>query len=310
MLTQHAPVLFEETLALLAPRPGARYIDCTVNAGGHAAGVLARSSPDGRLLGLDADPAAVERATRRLALYRDRVTLRQANFRQLAGCAEEAGFTGAAGVLFDLGLSSDSLETSGRGFSFQRDEPLDMRFDPTSGLTAAELLAGSSEADLRALLRDYGEEPAAGRLARAIVTARRTAPIESTRQLTAIVERAVGRPRGRTHPATRTFQALRIAVNDELNSLELALSQALAVLDHGGRLVVIAFHSLEDRIVKRFLARESGRVCNCPPGLPVCVCRQAPRLRTLTRKPTVPTASEVASNPRARSARVRAAERV
>lgn len=306
---QHQPVLFEEVMALVAPRAGERYVDCTVGGGGHAEGLLARSAPDGQLLGLDADPAALARTRERLAPYGARVRLVHANFRDLARVAAEVGWQYADGIVFDLGVSSYSLEASERGFSFRRDEPLDMRFDPTRGSTAAELVAGSTEADLRALLQRYGEEPAAGRLARAIVRAREAAPLRTTGQLVAVIERVLGPARGRIHPATRTFQALRIAVNDELRSLEVALVQAVDLLAAGGRLAVISFHSLEDRIVKRFLRAESGQ-CRCPPGLPVCVCGATARLRILTRRAIRPSEAEVERNPRARSARLRGALRL
>jgi 16S rRNA (cytosine1402-N4)-methyltransferase len=308
--TQHLPVLYEQALALLDPRPGERYIDCTVGGGGHAEGVLARSSPDGQLLGLDADPAALARVQARLVPFGDRVRLCHANFRELGRCAGEAGWDSADGILFDLGLSSDTLEVSGRGFSFRRDEPLDMRFDPMAGEPATALLADSTEAELRDVLRRYGEEPAAGRLARALVRARSRAPLRTTGDLVAVVESVLGPPRGRAHPATRTFQALRIAVNDELGALQQALAEAVTLLGSGGRLVVVAFHSLEDRIVKQFLRAESSLECRCPPGLPVCVCARAPRLRLIARKPLVPAAAELARNPRARSAKLRAAERL
>ncbi|MBX5491473.1 MAG: 16S rRNA (cytosine(1402)-N(4))-methyltransferase RsmH [Chloroflexi bacterium] len=297
-------------MRLLAPRAEARYVDATVNGGGHAAGIMERSSPDGELLGLDADPDAIARARERLAGFGTRVHLVHANFRALAEVARAEGFDSVAGVLFDLGLSSDTLERSGRGFSFRRDEPLDMRYDPTTGITAAELLARSSERELRHLLRTYGEEPAAARIARAIVEARARTPLRTTGQLVAVIEGALGPARRRIHAATRTFQALRIAVNDELGSLQVALEQAVSLLARGGRLVVIAFHSLEDRLVKQFLRNESSSVCRCPPQLPVCVCGRAPRLAVLTRKPVVPTPAEVAANPRARSAKLRAAERL
>jgi len=310
LATQHSPVLYAETLAILAPRPGERYIDCTVGGGGHAEGVLLRSSPTGQLLGLDADPAALARVEERLAPFGSRVRLCHANFRDVGRCAAAARFAAVDGILFDLGLSSDTLEASGRGFSFRRDEPLDMRFDPTTGEPAAALLANSSEAALRDVLSRYGEEPAAGRLARALVGARERGPLRTTGDLLAVVERVLGPPRGRTHPATRTFQALRIAVNDELESLRLGLAAAVELLAPGGRLVVITFHSLEDRIVKQFLRTESGGECRCPPGLPVCVCARAPRLRLSTRKPIVPSEVEIARNPRARSAKLRAAERL
>jgi 16S rRNA (cytosine1402-N4)-methyltransferase len=308
-LVEHQPVLYEEVLALLAPSGGERYVDCTVNGGGHAEGLLARSAPDGRLLGLDADPAAIARAERRLERYAPRVHLMHANFRELARCAEAAGWDTVDGILLDLGFSSYSLEASERGFSFRRDEPLDMRFDPTRGITAAELLAGSTEADLRALLQRYGEEPGAGRVARAIVRARAVAPLQTSGQLAALVERVLGTKRGRIHPATRTFQALRIAVNDELGALDAALEQAVPLLASGGRLAVISFHSLEDRIVKRFLRAESGE-CRCPPGLPICVCGATARVALTTRRAVRPTAEEVERNPRARSARLRGAVRL
>jgi 16S rRNA (cytosine1402-N4)-methyltransferase len=308
--TVHASVLYDEVLTILAPRPGARYIDCTLGGGGHAEGVLRRSSPDGQLLGLDADPAALERVRARLAPYGARVRFCHANFRELERCARAAGFAAVDGILFDLGLSSDTLEVSGRGFSFRRDEPLDMRFDPTAGEPAAVLLADSTEAELRGVLQRYGEEPAAGRLARALVRARTQAPLHTTGDLVAVVEQVLGPPRGRAHPATRTFQALRIAVNDELASLQAALGEAVALLAPGGRLVVIAFHSLEDRIVKQFLRAESGGECTCPPGLPVCVCQRAPRLELITRRPVAPSETEITRNPRARSAKLRAAVRL
>ncbi len=310
LATRHVPVLQDEVLRCLAPHAGGRYIDCTVDGAGHAALVLERSGPDGQLLGLDADPAAIAAARARLAGWGARARLVHANFRDLAACARAEGFVPADGVLFDLGLSSDTLEQSGRGFSFQRDEPLDMRYDPTHGPTAAMLLARSSEATLCDIFARYGEERAASRLARAIVQRRQRAPLQTTRDLVAVVEAVLGPGRGRIHPATRVFQALRIAVNDELGALEAALPQAVDVLGPGGRLVVIAFHSLEDRIVKRFLQNEAGAVCHCPPGLPVCVCRREPRVRVLTPKPVTPAAAEVARNPRARSAKLRAAVRL
>ena len=308
--TRHQSVLYDEALAWLALRDGARYIDGTVNGGGHATGILERSSPGGQLLGLDADPAAIARAHTALAVFGARVRLRQANFRELEAVAGGEDFAPVDGILLDLGVSSDTFEQSGRGFSFRRDEPLDMRFDPTRGQTAADLLADSTEAELRTMLAQYGEEPAAGRLARALVGARAERPIESSGQLAALVERVLGRSHGRMHAATRTFQALRIAVNDELGSLKAVLPQAVALLARGGRLVVIAFHSLEDRIVKQFLRAESGGECRCPPRLPVCVCGRTARLALLTRKAVVPTAAEIAANPRARSAKLRAAERL
>ncbi len=296
----------------LAPRPGSLQIDGTLGGGGHAVRILEAIAPDGRLLGLDADPAAIERARRRLTAYGSRAVLRRANFEELATVAAECGFDPADGLLLDLGLSSDQLADDARGFSFRAAGALDMRFDPERGEPAAALLDRLDERALTALLRRYGEEPFAGRIARAIVQARTQAPIATAAELAEIVARAVpARPSGRryVHPATRVFQALRIAVNRELEALETALAAAVQVLRPGGRLVVLTYHSLEDRIVKRFIAAER-RGCVCPPELPVCVCGRAPRLQIVPGTPATPSADELASNPRARSARLRAAERL
>ncbi len=308
MRSVHIPVFLQAVLDGLRVRPGGRYVDGTVGGGGHAAHILELSAPDGRLLGLDRDAEAVAVARSRLADYADRVTLLHASFDRLAEVARAQGFVPVDGVLFDLGLSSLQLADPARGFSFSADGPLDMRFDPDSGgETAADLVNRLPEAELAALLRRYGEEPQARRIAEAIVAAR---PLHTTRELAAVVEQAVGGRRGRRiHPATRTFQALRIAVNDELATIERALPQAVEILAPGGRLVVIAFHSLEDRLVKRFMRRES-RDCICPPETPVCVCGHRATLRMVTRKPLRPSAEEVVANPRARSARLRVAERI
>lgn len=301
----HIPVLFQAVLDGLQVRSGGRYIDATVGGGGHAAGILAASSPGGCLLGLDRDPAALEVARVQLASYAGQVALVHGSFSHLAEIARVRSFVPVDGILFDFGLSSLQLADPTRGFAFMRDGPLDMRFDPTKeGLTAAALVNHYSLEELTALLYRYGEEKQARRIAGAIVAAR---PLHTTKELAATVERVVGR-RGRIHPATRTFQALRIAVNDELATLEAALPQAVEVLATGGRLAAISFHSLEDRPVKRFLRRES-RDCICPPEIPVCVCDHRATLRLVTRKPIRPTADEIAANPRARSARLRVAER-
>ena len=309
----HLPVLAEEVLAMLAPRSGSLQIDTTLGGGGHTERILEAANPDGRLLGLDADPAAIERVEQRLRpRFGDRLVLRQANFRELATVAPDAGFGAVDGCLFDLGLSSFQLADTERGFGFRAGGPLDMRFDTARGVPAAELLANLDAAELTALFRRYGEEPKAGRIARAIVEARREAPVATAEELAALVERvAPPNPRQprRTHPATRVFQALRIAVNEELEALEAGLAAAVDLLRPGGRLVVLSYHSLEDRIVKRFFAAER-RGCVCPPELPVCVCGRNPRLRLLTRKSLTPTPEEVATNPRSRSARLRAAERL
>jgi 16S rRNA (cytosine1402-N4)-methyltransferase len=271
------------------------------------------TNPVGRLLGLDADGAAIARVASRLEpRFGTRVVLRRANFRELATVAPEAGFAAVDGCLFDLGLSSFQLADTDRGFGFRAGGPLDMRFDATRGVPAAELLATLDATELTALFRRYGEEPRAPRIARAIVEARATAPIRTAEELAALVERVLPRnprqPR-RTHPATRVFQALRIAVNEELDALEAGLAAAMDLLRPGGRLVVLSYHSLEDRIVKRFFAAER-RGCICPPEVPVCVCGHSPRLRLVTSPSLAPGDEEIAANPRSRSARLRAAERL
>jgi 16S rRNA (cytosine1402-N4)-methyltransferase len=309
----HLPVLVDEVIEMLAPAAGSLHIDATLGGGGHTERILEAASPDGRLLGLDADPAAIARVEARLrARYGDRLVLRQANFRELASVAPSAGFPAVDGCLFDLGLSSYQLADRERGFGFRTGGPLDMRFDPSRGVPAAELLASLDQAELTALFRRYGEEPKAPRIARAIVDARRDAPVATAEELAALVERVVPpnpRVRRRTHPATRVFQALRIAVNEELEALQAGLAAALDLLRPGGRLVVLSYHSLEDRIVKRFFQAER-RGCVCPPELPVCVCGRNPRLRIVTSPSLTPSATEIDANPRARSARLRAAERL
>lgn len=300
----HVPVLYQEVLSFLDASRGGVFIDATVGGGGHAAGILAQAGARARLLGIDRDPAALEEAGRRLAPYGQRVALRHGSFARLAELAE--GFVPADGILFDLGLSSAQLADPLRGFSFSHDGPLDMRFDPTAGgPTAADLVNGLPVKELTQLLYRYGEERQARRIAEAIAAAR---PLTSTAELARLIEEAVGK-RERIHPATRTFQALRIAVNDELAMIEAALPQALDILAPGGRLVVISFHSLEDRLVKRFLQRES-RDCLCPPEAPLCTCGHTARLRLLTRKAVRPSEGETAANPRARSARLRAAQKI
>ena len=309
----HLPVLLDEVVTMLAPAPGSLQIDATLGGGGHAGRILEASTPDGRLLGLDADPAAIARVGARLGpRFGARLVLRQANFRELAEVAPSAGFGAVDGLLFDLGLSSFQLADRERGFGIRTGGPLDMRFDVTRGVPAAELLATLDTLELTALFRRYGEEPQAARIARAIVAVRANAPITTAEELAELIVRvAPGGPPGRRriHPATRIFQALRIAVNAELDALDDALAAAVDLLRPGGRLVVLSYHSLEDRIVKRFFQAER-RGCVCPPSLPVCVCGRAPRLRLVTRPSLTASPAEVAANPRARSARLRAAERL
>src|SRR3954453_19812709 len=309
----HLPVLVEEVMSTLAPAPGSLQIDATVGGGGHTERILEATDPDGRLLGLDADGAAIARVERRLRpRFGERLVLRRANFRELAAVAPDAGFGAVDGLLFDLGLSSFQLSDRERGFGFRAGGPLDMRFDTSRGVPASELLATLDAAELTALFKRYGEERQAPRIGRGIVAGRTTHPITTAEDLAALVERvAPGNPRfrRRIHPATRVFQALRIAVNEELDALQDGLAAAIDLLRPGGRLVVLSYHSLEDRIVKRFLQAER-RGCICPPEAPVCVCGKQPRLRLVTRPSLTPTTDEIAGNPRARSARLRAAERL
>ncbi len=304
---RHIPVLLDEVVRGLAVAPGGVYLDATVGGGGHASAILEASRPDGRLLGLDRDPEAVKRTARRLSTFGDRAIVVHASYVDLLTIAQDKGCMPLDGVLFDLGFSSWQIEDPARGFSFSSDGPLDMRFDPTSaGVTAADLINQSSASELADILYEYGEERQSRRIAAAIVSAR---PIGSTQELVQVITDAVGHRRGRLHPATLTFQALRIAVNRELEGIESALPRAVQALRPGGRLAVIAFHSLEDRIVKQYFRRES-RDCICPPELPVCRCDHRQTVRRLTRKPIMPSASELEANPRSRSARLRIVEKL
>lgn len=301
---RHVPVLLQEVIELLSLKKGGKYIDCTVGAGGHAEAMLKAAGDGIRVLGIDADPEAIAIAGERLARWREQVTLVQGNFRSLKAIAGEKVFIPADGILFDLGVSSMQLEESGRGFSFQYETPLDMRLDPSQATSAWDLVNRSSEPDLADIIYRYGEERRSRPIARAIVRAR---PLSTSKELSQAIESAVGRGKGGIHPATRTFQALRIAVNDELRALETALAQAIEVLRPGGRIVVISFHSGEDRTVKEFFRLES-RGCICPPRTPACVCGHVRRMRTVTGKAARPSNKEIMANPRSRSARLRAAE--
>jgi len=302
----HTPVLYQQVLSALAPQAGSRHIDGTVGAGGHAAGILEASAPDGELLGLDRDPAALSRARQRLARFSERVHLVHRSFAEMHLAAAALHWTTVSGVLLDLGLSSMQVDDPARGFAFRLEGPLDMRFDAGQATTAADLVNGLNEADLADLIWRFGEETRARLVARRIVSAR---PLHTTTELAEIVAGSTRGRRAGIHPATRVFQALRIAVNGELEALGAGLEAALSLLAPGGRLVVIAFHSLEDRIVKEFVRRES-RDCICPPAQPVCTCGHVATLRAITRKPVVPEEAEVRANPRARSAKLRVAERL
>ena len=302
--TTHTPVLLDEVVSALAVQPGGRYVDCTLGGGGHAAAILERSAPGGQLLGIDADPAAIKVAGGKLAAHRDSILLVNANFVKLQAICLEYDFQPVHGILFDLGVSSLQLDGADRGFSFQHEAPLDMRFSPDQEVTVDDIVNRYSEAEIARIIRTYGEEGYSHRIARHIVKER---PVKTTLELARMIEQAVGGRKGRIHPATKTFQALRIAVNHELENLESALRQAVDLLGYGGRLVVISYHSLEDRIVKQFMQREA-RGCVCPPGIPACVCGHTARLRVLNKKIITPSLQEVQLNPRSRSARLRSAE--
>ena len=297
----------------LSPHPGSFQIDATVGGGGHAVRILEAATPRGRLLGIDADPRAIERSSGRLAEFGEGATLRQSNFEAMAEVATDAGFEAVDGILMDLGVSSQQLDDDDRGFSFRSTDALDMRFDTSRGIPASEVIANYDEAALGDVFKRHGEERHARRIARAIVAAREVDSIDTPAQLADIVTRATPKPRStrrrRIHPATRVFQALRIEVNRELETLPAALESCLDLLKPDGRLCVISYHSLEDRIVKRFLSRER-RGCTCPPELPVCVCGKQPRVASVGAQPQLPSGEEVASNPRARSAKLRAARRL
>jgi 16S rRNA (cytosine1402-N4)-methyltransferase len=307
-LPVHVPVLLDEVITALQPRPGGRFIDCTVGLGGHAAGILEEISPSGRLLGIDADPDAIKISKDRLRDYGDAVTLVHDNFINLEATSKRYHIHPVDGILFDLGVSSLQLDTAERGFSFHLDAPLDMRSNPEQGLTAADIVNRFSEQELAKLIERYGEERHSRRIARNIV---RNRPIATTAELAQSVGQALAGSthRGKIHPATRTFMALRIAVNNELQNLELALKQTPNLLRPGGRLAVISYHSLEDRIVKQFM-RHAASSCLCPPETVICSCGHVPTLKLISRKVIKPTSLEIESNPRSRSARLRIAERL
>lgn len=309
----HLPVMPAEVVEYLRPRPGGRYLDGTLGMGGHAGALLRASGGGAELLGLDRDEAALARATERLGQEQGGFRVWHGPFSRFEDAMEQAGWESLDGALVDLGVSSLQLDTAERGFSFLRDGPLDMRMDATSGAAPASNLVNKASFErLRELIAEYGEEPMAGRIARAIVARREEEPFETTAQLAAVVEQAYPakwRRTARTHPATRTFQALRMAVNDELGELATFLERIPERLVPGGRVAVISFHSLEDRMVKRAFRREA-QACVCPPRQPVCTCGHTARLKILTKRPLVASEAEAAANPRARSAKLRVAERL
>lgn len=302
----HTPVLFKETIEMLNIRPGGRYIDCTLGGGGHGLGVLEASGPGGRLLGLDADPEAVFAAERRLEAYRERLVLAQRNFREILEQVKGTEFCPSDGIMMDLGMSSLQLDVSGRGFSFQRNGPLDMRFDTSQELKASDVVNRFNLDKLSKVLAEFGEVPRPKKIASAIIASR---PIESTSELAGLLQRIKGNNNRKVNPATQTFQAIRIAVNRELENLEIGITDAIKILGPGKRLIVISYHSLEDRIVKG-LFRRAASECVCPPRTPVCICNHIREVRLITKKPIFPTPLEIMGNPRSRSARMRVAERV
>jgi len=302
----HKPVLYQEIIHALSPKNKGLYVDGTLGAGGHASGIMEASAPDGHLLGLDVDPQALAFARENLAPYGQRVRLVQASYDTLTERLAEIGWHAVDGILLDLGVSSMQVDTPERGFSFTHDAPLDMRFSPENPVSAADLVNSLPQEELANLIYRYGEERASRKIADAIVNAR---PLRTTFELVSVIEKVLPRREGRIHPATRTFQALRIAVNDELARVEKVLPQAQASLKPGGRLAIISFHSLEDRIVKEFFRKES-RDCICPPKQPVCTCGHKSTMKEVTRKPITPGNDEISENPRARSAKLRIAEKL
>src|SRR6266487_1606190 len=319
MQTEHIPVLLEEVLKFLQPRAGGHYVDGTLGGGGHAEAILEQSAPGGKVLGIDSDAQALARVERRLdrAVEDGRLVLVHGNFAELARIVDEAGFVSSVdGLLLDLGFSSYQMDDPERGLSFSVDGPLDMRLDQSQELTAADLINSASEQELADIFWRYGDETRSRQIAWRILRERASGTITRTSQLARLAEMGVPYRPGMIHPATRVFQALRIAVNSELERLEEALPQIVEVLrkgkkdktgGDGGRMVIISFHSLEDRLVKVFMRREAMD-CICPPGIPVCVCNHKASLRILTPKPVTPTKQEILENPRARSAKLRAAE--
>ena len=306
----HRPVLLDECIDALNIKPDGIYLDGTLGRAGHSREIAKRLTT-GRLICVDRDDAALEAAKTRLADWMDRVTLVHSNFDQVGDIVRELGLAGIDGMLFDLGVSSPQLDDGSRGFSYMADAPLDMRMDRSEGLTAADVVNGWSQEELKRILYQYGEERYAPQIAAAIVRHRENRPIETTLELVDVIKSAMPARalKEKQHPAKRSFQAIRIAVNDELASVERMIRGAVPALNKGGRLAVITFHSLEDRIVKVGMA-EFAKGCTCPPDFPVCVCGKTPDVKLVTRKPIIPTDKEVEENPRARSAKLRVAEKL
>lgn len=308
-MTYHTPVLLKEVVAQLRPQDGGLYVDGTIGGGGHAGEILRASGPQGRLIGLDWDEEAILQTRERLKEFGSRVQLVRANFMELERVLMSLGITTVDGMVFDLGVSSRQFDEPTRGFSFQREGPLDMRMSRQLGVSARDIIGTASAEELARIFFVYGEERRSRAIAREIVRQRERGEIETTTQLARVVERVLGPKRGATHPATRVFQALRIAVNSELDNLKQGLATSIRFLKAGARILVISFHSLEDRIVKQYFVEQSTG-CSCPPDLPVCACGRKQVLRVITRKPITPTEDEMCANPRARSAKLRVAEKL
>ncbi|MEL7590070.1 MAG: 16S rRNA (cytosine(1402)-N(4))-methyltransferase RsmH [Anaerolineaceae bacterium] len=302
----HVPVLYHQIITALRPKSPGYYVDATIGAGGHALGILEESSPDGQLLGMDVDPLALELSLQRLTLFKNRIHLVHSSYTALSNLLLTLGWDHVDGIVIDLGVSSMQVDTPERGFSFQHDGPLDMRFDPSQPVSAEDIVNRSSEADLADLIWRYGEDRDARRIAHLILQER---PFHSTLELASAISLRFRHHPGAIHPATRTFQALRIAVNRELEGLEEFLPQAVTALKSGGRLAVISFHSLEDRIVKQYFRTES-RDCICPPGQPVCTCGHKATVIEVSRRPITAEPDEIANNIRARSAKLRIIEKI
>ena len=310
-MVRHHPVLLDEVITHLRCRPGTEFIDCTLGGGGHATEILKRSAPNGKLLGIDWDPKAIQIASNRLQRYKGRAILVQDSYSNLSRIVRKHGFAAVDGILADLGVSSFQLEDAQRGFSFMVEGPLDMRMNPRSSKMASDLVNRLPIRELQHLLREYGEERWSGRIARTIERCRQRGSIVTTTELRDIVHSAIPAPlhSQRIDPATRTFMAIRIAVNKELDNLRTLLEVATSVLKTGGRICVISFHSLEDRVVKQYF-RMAEKGCTCPPDFPECVCHREKRLSVVTPKPIRPSEREIEENPRARSAKLRVAERI
>ncbi|MBI4632951.1 MAG: 16S rRNA (cytosine(1402)-N(4))-methyltransferase RsmH [Deltaproteobacteria bacterium] len=307
----HEPVMLKEVIALLNLQAGGIYVDGTVGGGGHASEILRETAPNGLLIGIDMDEEAIRESGERLKSFGNRKMLVKGNFADMDTILTQLGMKKVDGILLDLGVSSHQLQTAERGFSFQIDAPLDMRMDVRQRFSAYDFINTASESELEQVIKDYGEEPMARRIARLVSAQRKTAPIRTTAELAALIAKSLPRKlwHGRIHPATKTFQAIRIAVNRELSCLERAIESGTKILRRSGRFSIISFHSLEDRIVKNAFSSRGGG-CTCPPDFPLCVCNAKPTLKVLTRKPVRPGTNEITANPRARSARLRTAERI